>query len=167
MDIRIIGTIVLAFCICAGCASVEPKAQTSWQSTEALAKVDLFRGLGEADRAILRDVGTVRTVKAGEQVIEQGKKLSSMLVILAGEAVVKVDGKQVATLTAPALLGELEYLDGQPACAEVTVSKDSTAIELPFKALTRAMEKHPRFGLAIVRNIARIEAVRLRKMAEK
>lgn len=65
------------------------------------------------------------------------------------------------------LLGEIEFLDGLPATADVVLIKDADYIALDNEALNRIMADHPRIGYTVVREIARIEARRLRKTSTK
>ena len=135
--------------------------------SEALGKARLFAGLSNKERAALESAATLRHCKAGERIIEQGKPLGNMFIILEGQPEVRVNGKLVATLPEESLVGEIEFLDMLPATADVVILRETHVIELNNAALIGLMEKQPRMGYVLMSEIARIEGHRLRVMAEK
>ena len=135
--------------------------------SKALGQAKLFAGLTDKERAALESAATLRHCKQGERIIEQGKPLSSMFIVLEGQAEVRVNGNVVATLPEQSLVGEVEFLDRLPASADVVIFKDTYLIELNNAALTRLMKKQPRLGYVLMSEIARIEGQRLRAMDQK
>ncbi len=123
----------------------------------------LTQGLAEPEREALKAAATLRRGKAGELIVRQGKAMGRMLIILEGKAEVRIDGKLVATLSGQSLVGEIEFLDTLPASADVSLLEEADLIELNSAALTTVMEKQPRLGYVLMREIAKIEAGRLRK----
>jgi len=130
--------------------------------SKALAQVKLFAGLTDAERDALKAAATLRRGKAGERIIQQGKSMDRMFIILEGKAEVRVNGKHIVTLSGQPLVGEIEFLDRLPASADVLLLEKADLIELNYAALTRLMEKQPRLGYVLMREIAGIEARRLR-----
>ncbi|RJR31998.1 MAG: cyclic nucleotide-binding domain-containing protein [Desulfobacteraceae bacterium] len=131
--------------------------------TRALADVKLIAGLSEAEREALKSAATLRRGKAGEIIIRQGKGSGKMIVIMGGKAEVRIDGKLVTTLSGQSLVGEISFLDNLPPSADVVLLEDADLIELNSAALGDLMENQPRVGYLIMREIARIEAGRLRR----
>ncbi len=93
---------------------------------EPLRKVLVFfAGLDDQDVNTLANIGTLRRLKPGDVLISQGSEVTSLYLILAGQAevFVEVDGvnKQVGTSRRGELLGELSLLltDDQGATATV------------------------------------------------
>jgi len=165
------GRLVLAIVIvmlgnlaCNSFASDEAKALTL---SKALSQIKLFAGLTEAERDSLKAVATLRRGKAGERIIQQGKARDRMFIILEGRAEVRVNGKHFVTLSGQPLVGEIEFLDMLPASADVFLLKETDLIELNYAALTGLMEKQPRLGYVLMREIAKIEARRLRETTQK
>ncbi len=113
---------------------------------------------------MLKSATTLRRCKEGERIIEQGKPLDRMFIVLEGQAEVRVSGKLMATLPEQSLVGEVEFLDMLPASADVIILKETDLIELNNAALTDLMKKHPRLGYVLMSEIARIESQRLRAM---
>ena len=132
--------------------------------SKVLGQVKLFAGLTDMERAALKSAATLRHGKEGERIIEQGKPLTRMFIVLKGQAEVRVNGKVVATLPEQSLVGEIEFLDKLPASADVVIFKETYLIELNNAALTGLMKKHPRLGYVLMSEIARIESQRLRAM---
>ena len=132
--------------------------------SKALGQAKLFAGLTEKERAALKSAATLRHCKEGERIIEQGKPLGRMFIVLEGQAEVRVNGKLVATLPEQSLVGEVEFLDMLPASADVVILKETHLIELNNTSLTGLMKKQPRLGYVLMSEIARIEGQRLRAM---
>ena len=130
--------------------------------SKALVQVKLFAGLTDAERDALKSAATLRRGRPGERIIEQGKALDRMVIILEGQAEVWVNGKHIVTLSGQPLVGEIEFLDMLPASADVILLKETDLVELNYVALSGLMEKQPRLGYVLMREIARIEGRRLR-----
>ena len=135
--------------------------------SRALREVRLFSGLTEADRAALKTVAALRRGEAGERIIEQGKPLDRMFIVLQAQVEIRVNGTPVSVFPRQALVGEMEFLDGLPAAADVILLGDSDVIELSYPALTDLMARQPRLGYVLMRKIAGIEARRLRKSTQQ
>jgi len=133
----------------------------------ALSQVKLFDGLTDAERDSLKTAATLRRSTEGERIIQQGQILDKMFVILDGEGEVWVNGKYLLTLSGQFLVGEIEFLDTLPASADVILVKESDFIELDNAAFGRLMEKQPRLGYVLMREIAKIEGKRLRDTDSK
>jgi signal-transduction protein with cAMP-binding, CBS, and nucleotidyltransferase domain len=132
--------------------------------SRALGQAKLFAELTDEERSALKSAATLRQCKEGERIIEQGKPLDSMFIVLEGQAEVRVNGNLVATLPEQSLVGEVEFLDMLPSSADVVILKETHLIELNNAALTGLMNKQPRLGYVLMREIARIEGRRLRAM---
>ena len=135
--------------------------------SKALGQVKLFAELTNKERAELMSAAALRHCKKGEHIIEQGKSLDRMFVILEGQSEVRVNGKLVATIPEQSLVGEIEFLDKLPARADVFILKETYLIELNNAVLASLMKKQPRMGYVLMSEIARIEGVRLRAMDVK
>jgi CRP-like cAMP-binding protein len=130
--------------------------------SQAIDQVKLFKGLTDAERDTLKTVAILRSGIAGERIIEQGKTLDKIIIILEGQAEIWINGKRFVTLDGQTVVGEVEFLDGLPASADVILLKETDLIELTHAALIDLMEKHPRMGYVLMSEIAKIEGRRLR-----
>lgn len=93
--------------------------------SRALVQVKLFAELTDAERDALKSVATLRHGKAGERIIEQGKTIDRMFIVLEGQAEVWVNGKHIVTLSGQPLVGDIEFLDKLPASADVFLVKET------------------------------------------
>ncbi len=170
MVIRLVARLFLAgvvFGVAFGTFSADLFAADKAASSElskAISQAKLFAGLTANERAEMEMATAVRHGKKGERIIEQGKSSGRMFIVLEGQAEVRVNGKLVATLPDQSLVGEIEFLDMLPASADVIISKDTQLIVLDSAALSDLMKKHTRLGYALMNEIAKIEARRLRAM---
>ncbi len=135
--------------------------------SKAIADVKLFAELTQAETHELESAAVLRRGRAGERIIEQGKRSGKMFIAMGGRADVRFNGKHIVTLSGQSLFGEIEFLDGLPASADVVLLEETDLIELDYGALNALMEKNPRLGYVIIRGIAEIEALRLRNSNQK
>ena len=149
------------------CNSFATDDANNFALSKALGQVKLFAELTDVERDALKAAATLRRGKSGERIIQQGKAMGRMFIIMEGQAEVRVNGKHIVTLSGQTLVGEIEFLDKLPASADVFLLKDTDLIELNYIALTDLMEKQPRLGYVLMGEIARIEARRLRAMNPK
>lgn len=129
--------------------------------SKALGQVKLFAGLTNEDRDAIKSTASLRRGKAGERIIEEGKTLDRMFVVMEGGTDVWVKGKCIATHPGQDLVGEFEFLDMGPAIANIILVKDTDIIELNYASLNELIEKQPRLGCRLMREIARAEIKRL------
>lgn len=134
---------------------------------KAIAAVKLFANLTQEERQEIESAAMLRHARAGERIIEQGKRSGRMFITLGGRADIRLDGRHLKTISGQSLFGEIEFLDGLPASADVTLLEETDLIELPHDKLNALMEKSPHLGYAIIREIAGIEAQRLRHSNRK
>ncbi len=130
--------------------------------SKALTQVKLFSNLSDQERDELKSVAKLRHAKAGERIIEEGKKLDRMFIAMDGQTEVWLKGKCIVKYTGQALVGEFEFLDKTSATADVTLTKETDVIELDYAALEALMEKQPWLGCRLMREIAKTEIQRLR-----
>jgi len=144
------------------CNSINTEKTGDLALSTSLVQARLFSGLTDAEKAALKVAATLRRGRSGERIIEQGKALDRMFIILEGQAEVWVNGKHIVTLSGQPLVGEIEFFDIHTASADVILVKETDIIELNYAALTNLMENQPRIGYVLMREIAGMEARRLR-----
>ena len=107
-----------------------------------------FARLSEDERRRL--VGAARTVDfpAGATLIHEGDPPEDAFVVLAGRVRVHAgpDRRTLATLVAPALVGEMAAIDGKPRQASVLATAPVRALRLPAHALREAAAGDPGFA---------------------
>src|SRR4051812_7223902 len=95
--------------------------------------------LSETDLSWLVKAGVYRTLAAGTTVITQGKPIDALYIVLSGELLVTIMGKEpreVGRVGCGELLGELSFLDRRPPSATVTVVQPATVLAIPRTVLT-------------------------------
>lgn len=156
-----IGITLLA---CMAYNSLEKDTSEALALNMALSQVTLFADLTGAERDSLQTATKLRHGAAGERIIEQGQILDKMFIILNGQCEVHVNGGYLLTLSGQSLVGEIEFLDGLPASADVILLEETDLIELNNSALINLMEKQSYLDYVIMREIAKFEGQRLRDM---
>lgn len=167
MNIKLAAGLSLAVAVIlgglAGRACAAEPAPAS-ELSQALGQAAVFAGLTGPERAALEVAATVRHCTSGERLVERGRPLDRMFIMLDGQVEVRINGRLVATYHGQTLLGELEFLDRQPAAADVVAVKETRLIEVNNAVLAELMRKQPRIGYVLMGELAKIEAQRLRAM---
>lgn len=130
----------------------------------ALAGADCFQGLTEAELGAVAALGIVVPHKAGDQIITYGVPIKRLFVIKTGKAdVILNTGAVVAAVGPGTTLGEMEFVDGQPASATVVVSEDAEMIEFEPALLHGLLGRQPAVGYRVMANMARKISLQLRR----
>lgn len=112
--------------------------------------------------------GNEQQVIAGTRLIAQGETPEAIFLVLEGLVAIEVDtiSTHVLAHRGPGeLLGELSFLDGQPASATVRAAENSLLLALPRALLEAMLEKDPAFAARFYRSCALISCKRLRQGA--
>lgn len=122
----------------------------------------LFRGLDEEDIYHVARLGHLRKVNRDERLIHQGEagdrlfiSVSSLMRVVAGE-------KDLGKIQPGETVGEMAVLDGKPRSADVVVLQPGEVVEISRNDLLWLMDKRPRLGGVIMRNLAADLAEKLR-----
>jgi hypothetical protein len=121
---------------------------------EALADIDLFKGLPRPYRDAIAGSMESRSVGDGTVLFSQGDPSRDLWLIHEGEVKVERDGDEVARVGAGGAVGEMAALSEAPRSATVTAVGDVTASVLDagdFRALVAAQ---PEMGLALAKALA-------------
>ena len=94
----------------------------------------------------------------GQRVLRQGFAGSNFYVILDGEAAVRVDGQDLATLSRGDFFGEVSVLLGQAPTADIVALRSLRCLVLPGSQVREFLVAHP----AVMFRMLQAEARRLR-----
>jgi CRP/FNR family transcriptional regulator, cyclic AMP receptor protein len=114
-----------------------------------------------------------RKYQEGEVLFEEGEPGEFICFISSGKMEIKKEtdfkGKQVilALLSKGSFVGELSIIDGKPRSATVVSLEPSETLILHGDKFEELVNEHPRIGVKILRGIARILSLRLRKSGDR
>lgn len=111
---------------------------------------------------LFRNLGRKQTRKAGDRIIEQGKRAGKMAIALESEVRIRIDGETIRALPADSLVGEMEFLEDVPASADGVLGGKSGVVLLQQRSFQQVMDDDPGSGYRVMLEIAGIEANRLR-----
>ena len=113
------------------------------QLTDTLSGLTLFADLSAAELESVAHVFDERRFADGERIIRQGLTGSGFYLILAGEATIRVDGKDYGTLGRGDFFGEISALLGEPPVADVVAAHGLHCAIVPAPALQEFLTRHP------------------------
>jgi len=107
----------------------------------------------------------------GEVLMRQGSTPKGLLILLAGTVKIirEADGRQthLASLTAPAVLGEMGAFDGKPRSASVVAESTCHGLLVPRSWLDRFLRTFPQAGCALLMGTLIEMCTRIRSANEK
>ena len=114
----------------------------------AISSVDLFALLSDEARARVADGARERRFAAGETIVREGDRGSSMFVVESGRLGVSVHGKvgqsqRLAVLEAGAAFGEISLLTGDPRSATVRALTEATLLEIDKSTISPILRENP------------------------
>jgi CRP-like cAMP-binding protein len=102
--------------------------------------------------------------RGGEDVVRAGDDDRALYLVLSGRLEALVGGSP--SIDPGSVFGELAFLDGLPRSATVRAVEDGEALRLSFDAFEVLAARHPELGRAILLDLGRIAALRLRRLTE-
>jgi small-conductance mechanosensitive channel/CRP-like cAMP-binding protein len=124
----------------------EPERRSAVEA--AISNVDLFALLSDAARGRVADGARERRFAAGETIVREGDRGSSMFIVEAGRLGVSVHGKvgqsqRLAVLEPGAAFGEISLLTGDPRSATVRALTEATLLEIDKSTLSPILRENP------------------------
>src|SRR5688572_2637353 len=107
-------------------------------------------------------------VAAGLAVLQAGEEDRGLYLITEGTLGVRLPRGESAfkTIEAPAVVGELAFFDGLPRSATLVAETDVEAVRIDPAALDRLAADEPELARALLLDVARILALRLRMASD-
>lgn len=121
---------------------------------EALRGVPIFSTLPKKDLDTLARYTTEATRPAGTVLVEQGRAGQQMFYIEQGKAVVKRNGRTIATVGPGDVIGELALIDGQPSSAQVTATDDVVLLVMSIDDFNHALNEVANFPRKLMQAMA-------------
>ncbi len=132
-----------------------------------VAWAELLSELGQTQADWALDAGTERTLAPGEALLEHGKDVDALHLVLTGLLDVKAPGAGlIAKIGAGEMVGEISFVDHLPASASVVAADETRVLSIPKRRLLARFEQDGAFAAAFYRALALTAARRLRIQAE-
>ena len=121
-------------------------------------------GATAADWATVFAHAEVRRVAAGLALVQAGEQDRALYLLTEGTVGVRLPRDEGAfkTIDAPSVLGELAFFDGRPRSATLDAVTDVEVVRLDAGAFARLSAEAPQLAHAMLLDLARILALRLR-----
>lgn len=100
------------------------------------------------------DVGDWRDHQPGERVIVEGAPVEGLVYLAEGVVTVRKGGTAVATLHQGALLGEVTYLDGGPATADIETATEARLFHFHAIKLRELLARDEELRIALEQSVA-------------
>lgn len=107
-----------------------------------------FLALSVPARARLESAGRAVQFAAGDPILREGDAADAAFVILSGKVRIQSSAqlRTLATLSGPAVIGEIAVLRDEPRMADAAAASAIRALRLPAPALRAAIAEEPRFA---------------------
>ena len=122
--------------------------------------------LDDGDMEWLAKNGATKYVPSGTVLIHEGSSIDYVYVVLDGQLSVVVNAianKEIASLLAGEIVGEISFVDSRPPSASVIAEQDSHLLVIARSTLTSKLSKDNAFASRFYRAVATLLADRLRK----
>lgn len=126
--------------------------------------VSIFKGLNDAELRMLSGICKLVAVAAGDVIFRQDDPSRHLYMVLSGEIDVRMGADEVSVgkVLAGDVLGEISLVEGMPHSATAVAAQDSQLIVLTGQDFEALIQRYPRIGVTVMRNIARSLGSKLR-----
>jgi CRP-like cAMP-binding protein len=119
------------------------------------------------DWALIADKAVRMQFKAGESMVQKGKRTHGVYLVVKGTAAVQIPVKGISPGIHPGeVCGEISFLDELPATANVVAREALEAYYLDRPTLQSMFELYPHLGSRFYRSLASILSRRLRELID-
>lgn len=109
----------------------------------------IFRNFSPVEFLKLMRLAQWRQVAVGVRLATRGQRLDDVLLIYNGEVEVHTDGEARARLRDGAFIGEMSFLRGGPATADVVTVVATRVVGFPKAALRALLDRNPAMGATL------------------
>jgi len=130
-----------------------------------------FADVGEQELADFVGACVSVSLEPGEVLVEAGSEAHTLYLVTRGKVRVTVNSdrgdQELATLSAPCVIGEVEFLCGRPNSATVRAVEPAFAVAVPFEVLRHRLESGDEVARRAVWDLARVLATRLSDLGQR
>jgi CRP-like cAMP-binding protein len=130
-------------------------ATTRGELGNALSSLSLFSDLSAAELESVAHIVDERRFADGERILRQGLSGSGFYIILAGEATIRVDGKEYGKLGRGDFFGEISVLLGEAPSADVVALRPLRCAVLGAPQTEDFIVAHPKVAFRMLQAEAR------------
>jgi CRP-like cAMP-binding protein len=116
------------------------------------------------DWALIADKAVRKQFKAGESIVQQGKRTYGVFLLLKGSATIQIPLKGTLGIGPGEACGEISLLDELPATVTVVAKEEVEAYYLDRPTLQSMFELFPHLGSRFYQSLAAILSRRLREL---
>lgn len=123
---------------------------------------------GPEDWAAILEATELRRFSAGELVVRRGERDRSLYLLMTGRLEARrPDGTSFLEVEAPTVVGEIAFLDGGGRSLDLYALTSGEVRRLGMEAFEALAARRPELGRAVLLEVGRIVATRLRRMTER
>jgi CRP/FNR family transcriptional regulator, cyclic AMP receptor protein len=121
-----------------------------------------------SDWATIFSYAEVREVSAGLALVQAGEADRALYLLIEGTLGVRMPREETAfkSIDAPSVVGELAFFDGAPRSATLDAQTDVQVARFDLDCFRRLSEAEPELAEAMLMDLARILALRLRMASD-
>jgi len=138
-----------------------------------LMDIPIFADLDGAQLKILADHMTFFEIKTGEILFREGDPGDYVCFVVEGGLDVLKEGSEtgkqvvIATVAPKRSIGEMSVIDRTARSATVKARVGTSLLSLPKKSFDDLLDSHPRIGIPILKGIARLLSMNMRKTSSR
>jgi CRP/FNR family transcriptional regulator, cyclic AMP receptor protein len=117
---------------------------------DLLRKVPLFSRCSRKELEAIGRMADELDVRVGKDLTVQGKPAREFFILLAGEAVVRRNGRRIRVLGPGDLVGEIALINAGPRTATVTVSEPSRVLVLTARDFGTLLRGSPDIAMKVL-----------------
>ena len=106
-------------------------------------------------------------VAVGTRLVEQGSDVPNMLLLTEGELEVRVNGDPVVSIQPGQFIGEMSFITGEKASADVIAVVPSVVVSCSQESLKQLLENKPGMAIKIQAALGRDVVAKLRKQSSQ
>jgi len=149
-------------------SSTNSKLAARAKAVKILKKIPVLNGLKDEEYHRVMAMCSSTVAKEGEEIFKQGDDGNSMYILLSGEIDINVTGVgTVHVMKAGEILGEIGLVKNTNRTAGAIAKSNCVMLQLYSEILHEVVQKFPKIGYVVMRNVANILADRLDQSNKK
>jgi GNAT superfamily N-acetyltransferase len=131
--------------------------RTGIQIDDFTRSVSIFKGLSDSQLRMLSGICKIVNFEGGEVIFSQDESNDNLYMVLNGEVEIRMGDREipVGKVLAGDVLGEISLVEGMPHSATAVAAHDCRLIMMPGRDFEVLIQRYPRIGMTVMRNIAR------------